>query len=536
MSGVEPQLRQVSRYTLLDLIGSGGMGQVFQAKLSGPGRASKPVALKLIHRHLAPEQQFLQLFLEEVRIAMALTHRNIVQTFDGGEEDGRYYLVMELIRGRSLYQLLEDLGDAALPADLAIFIGMEICAALNYAHNYEPVHTGQPGGVLHLDISPSNILLSYDGDVKLTDFGVAKAAGSLVISSADQIRGKLRYMAPEQARGEEELRSDIYSLGAVLYELLTHRPIRQNAALESVQRGDLEIRLPSQLRPDVPSSLDRVLVRCLAADPDDRPRNAEALRKDLAAEALKLEPSGGGDEDLRGRLRAFLEYASDAPEALAEDPKASLLAEAIIDHAHAIPTDARAPATGKTTLPEGSPRRRDSRTPPLPTVSPPLLPTVSPHTPRRDWTFALVVALVFAGALAWLVDKSQQEEAAVGHSAATIAAQGDAVEMALDAAVAAVLRPDTTQIPGEGNERAKGTEGRVQTPAPGRLYLNAIPWARVYIDGKYTDTTPIQGLPLRPGWHSVRLVSPSSKVTKRLRVRIRSRQKLYKVINLQPQR
>jgi serine/threonine protein kinase len=277
------------------------MGQVFRARLTGPGGASKPVALKLIHQHLCAQEHFRRMFHEELRIAMALNHRNIVQTFDGGESEGRQYLVMELVPGLSLSEFLRRMPRSPLPADIALFIAMEVCAALDYGHTFQPEYTGHPGLVLHRDVSPTNILLSEQGDVKLTDYGVAKATGSLALSSPDLVKGKLGYMAAEQAKGEAGVQSDLFSLGAVLYRMLAGRRIRKKVNLEQLREGGPEIVSLAGLRPDLPRSLADLVTCCLATRVDLRPESAWALREALAREATALQQG----PDLHGRMRSF---------------------------------------------------------------------------------------------------------------------------------------------------------------------------------------------------------------------------------------
>ena len=158
---IDLPVRHLGKYELLSRIGEGGMATVYRARMHGPAHASRDVALKLIHPHLARLEDFVLMFLDEMRMAMALTHRNIVQTFDAGVVEGRYFMVMELVEGGSLRELLRRiLGKEPIPLDVILFIGMEICSALDHAHNARSLSQDGPGGVVHRDVSPSNILLS----------------------------------------------------------------------------------------------------------------------------------------------------------------------------------------------------------------------------------------------------------------------------------------------------------------------------------------------------------------------------------------
>ncbi len=332
--------RQIGRYELLEILGSGGMAEVYRARLSGPGRASKPVALKLIRPQLANDGQFVLMFLDELRIALALSHRNIVQTFDGGEADGHYFLVMELVQGPSLAGLLKELPpDTYLPPDLALFIAAEICAALDHAHGYVFDDPQQPTGVMHRDVSPGNILLSDQGDVKLTDFGVAKATGRIVVTMTDLVKGKLTYMSPEQARGTVTPVSDLYSLGAVLYEMLTRRPIRRTATLEEARIGHLQVPPLRKLRPELSPALEEVVMQCLSTDPALRPASARVLLQFLSEESRRIPLEEAHPLDPRMRLHAFL--VRDEGQGIQPDrqDRAKRLAQAMISEAEDVPED-----------------------------------------------------------------------------------------------------------------------------------------------------------------------------------------------------
>lgn len=301
-----PPMKRIGQYELLAPLGAGGMAQVYRAQMAGPGLASKQVALKLVDPALAQDKKFVLMFLDEVRLAMALTHRNIVQTFDGGEVDEHYFLVMELVEGLSLSDLLWNAGKRAIPMEVALFIAIEVCAALDYAHHFQFREEGPAEGVLHRDVSPSNILLSRQGDVKLVDFGIAKAAGRLALTRASEIKGKLTYMPPEQARGRPVQQSDIYALGAVLYKMLAQRSIRTSPSLEDVRIGRLDLLPLHSVRPDIPLSLEQTVLSCLAVEPGDRPATAGALREALADVAFRLQSQRGQRSDPHSQLSVFL--------------------------------------------------------------------------------------------------------------------------------------------------------------------------------------------------------------------------------------
>jgi serine/threonine protein kinase len=339
--------KRLGKYEVLAQIGVGGMGEVYRARFAGPGGATKEVALKVINPHLDQDDRFLRMFLEEMRVAMAMTHRNIVQTFDAGQEGRTHYLVMEYVEGCSLRQLLAELSRRRqrLPLGLVVFIGMEVCSALAYAHSFRATADGPPG-IVHRDISPANILLAAHGDVKLADFGVVRAAGQLGITLATTVKGKLSYMAPEQARGKEEARSDIFSLGAVLFEMIAHAPFRQDATLEVVRSGKLSLPSLLRFRPDMSRSLDACVRSCLTAAPSDRPPTAAVLRELLADELHVIQQQQGLRRDLHAELRDFLARATaptkSAPGGAASGGRrgrAEQLANAVLQQALEVPTD-----------------------------------------------------------------------------------------------------------------------------------------------------------------------------------------------------
>ena len=546
----------VGKYEILSAIGRGGMATVHQARLHGPAGATKQVALKLIHPHLAQDKGFVLMFFDEMRVAMALSHRNIVQTFDAGRHEDSHYLVMELMDGGSLSGLLHRLPPGEqLPLDIALFVAAEVCAALDYAHQFRR-GPGQEIGVVHRDVSPSNILLSRQGDVKLADFGVARAAGRLNVTVAGMTKGKLAYMAPEQASGQVEPRSDLFSVGAVLYALLTGVAARKDPTLESVRVGLSPVQKPSFHRPEVSGRLDALVARCLSKDSRDRPGHAQELRALLSDELERVQAEMGLGRDAHGRLRAFLaQHGEEEPQI---DEKARRLAAAMLDAVQGVPrhrdrsspgesvaeqqrtglppadehgfTDddlttrvspaARLASVGGTEVtpatrvasPEPEPALAPGATVEIPDASPGAIPAdlQSEHLqPTEIWRtrrrrLVLLVAglaaltLVAALVLSWGW-RGTHRQPAKQPPAAAAAAHRPGGQM--------VQAP---RIPVRDAGPAIGPDSRaVRAPRYGTLDLNAIPWAMVYVDGRYRGTTPLQGLRLPPGRRTVRLENPA---------------------------
>jgi serine/threonine protein kinase len=532
---------KLKRYELLSPIGTGGMGRVYRARIEGPAGASKRVAVKVMHTHLASDADFVEMFLDEMRVAMALDHRNIVQTFDADHDGDAYFMVMELVEGCSLRQLLSalDRSSTALPIDIAVFIGMEISAALDFAHH--PPAAGR-GRVLHRDISPSNILLASEGAVKLADFGVAKIAGGQFVTSSNLIRGKLAYMSPEQARGGATPQSDLYSLGAVLYEITTGRPIPRPPDFEGLAHVTLPP-APQQLRTDLPAALGALILRCLEPAEVDRIESATELRNGLAAVSFELSRRPEMPVDPHARLRAFLQQhvPTDRPGLAAGG--ANKLAQAVLAEVRALETD-----TGL----EHSTLRFEGREQTPPAGSPEMTRPSQPARGRKKrWATALLL-IAIAGALAgWLVLRGGDPPATRAIIRADGAGQADATQLRdrstrqdatdgqRDVVVGAAARRDAG-APGDARRHQPSTRRRnarrrrARQPPRGFGYLdvNSVPWTRVYIDGRFRGETPVQRIRLSAGWHRLRLRSPSRKKSWMYRIRVEANKRQRRVFEL----
>jgi TonB family protein len=284
------------QYEILERIASGGMAELFRARYRGVEGFQKIVAIKKILPNIAGDEEFLTMFADEAKLAAQLNHPNIVHIFDLGRiESGGYFIAMEHVDGRDLRSILHLARDTGLrvPISLAVSIAAKIAAALDYAHR----RRGDDGSDLHIvhrDVSPPNILVSTDGDIKLCDFGIAKAASKVSRTETGALKGKVPYMSPEQAWGKAvDQRSDIYSLGAVLFEMLAGRKLFRGESdlnvLEKVRAGDVVA--PSSLNPEVPPALDAAVLKALAREPDDRYASAADLLRDLEAVLRTYEPA-----------------------------------------------------------------------------------------------------------------------------------------------------------------------------------------------------------------------------------------------------
>jgi len=277
-------MQRFGKYILVDKIATGGMADVYRAKVVGIRGFTKTVAIKRIHAHLLERTRFLRMFTDEAKIASRLVHPNIVQIYDLGQADGSPYIAMEYVPGRDLFRVLQRLIslERRCPWRLATKIISEVCTGLQFAHEFRSPD-GQPQEIVHRDVSPRNIIISYSGEIKLTDFGVARARDREEHTEHGVIKGKVRYISPEAARaGEIDRRSDLFSLGVVFAEMMTMAPLRDGpnemAMLLDIRKGQIDrSRFGS-----IPKSLQSVLDRSLEVDPDDRYPTALDFADDLA--------------------------------------------------------------------------------------------------------------------------------------------------------------------------------------------------------------------------------------------------------------
>ncbi len=276
-------------YELLKRIGVGGMGEVFLAHRAG---SLDPLVVKVLLSEFVEEPEALQMFLDEARITAHLNHPNISRILDLGSDGGTFFIAAEYVHGVDAASLLRTLAASGrhLPTVLSAYVAAEVAAGLDYAHHAVDENQ-RPLRLIHRDVSPPNLMLSFDGGVKLIDFGVAKVANRLVRTATGRLKGKAAYMSPEQARGEQvDQRSDLFSLGIVLYELATSGRLfrRKNevASLKAVLEAPIPP--PSSLNPEVDARLEQILLRALERDPARRFQTAgelcAALRDWLAAE------------------------------------------------------------------------------------------------------------------------------------------------------------------------------------------------------------------------------------------------------------
>jgi len=276
---------RIGPYALIRKVARGGMAELYLADYLREDGFRKKVALKRILPHLSENPEFIQMFIREARVAALLQHPNIVQIFDYGKIDHAYFIAMEYIDGKNLAEVLA-VNKNGLDVEPAVFIISRVCKGLVYSHSRRSDDTGEPMSIIHRDITPQNLLVSYEGEVKISDFGISKTRSEPSLTQAGVIKGKMAYLAPEQALGEPaDHRADIYALGLVFHETLTGRRVyRFNTDVEALREiPKFEIPSVRNLAPTVPEELNRIVMKCLVRSKEGRYQSAADLYTDLMA-------------------------------------------------------------------------------------------------------------------------------------------------------------------------------------------------------------------------------------------------------------
>lgn len=303
---------RLGRYRLLLELGQGGMARVYVALSSGLGGFNKLVVLKVMRDELRETESSLAMFLAEARLAARMNHPNIVQTLEVGEDGGRYFICMEYLEGQTLGRLLKKTSEKPLPLAARIELICQVLEALAYMHAFTDPD-GTPLGLVHRDLSPNNIFITFDGAAKVLDFGVAKATGVSHSTEAGMFKGKLGYAAPEQILGDSEQRSDVFAIGVLLWEMLTYRRFSQDRTQQEVVQARMEGVDPELMKKalGVPVELLQMCMRAAAKEPVDRYASALEMR-----DALRLYVKQNKLEYSVEQLRALMDdlYAGERSE------------------------------------------------------------------------------------------------------------------------------------------------------------------------------------------------------------------------------
>ncbi len=490
---------RLGRYRLLTLLATGGMGEVFLARQDGPAGFSKKVVIKRILRHLAKDQAFIDLFLNEARLAAILQHPHIAQVFGLEREGDSWFIAMEWVQGRSLRALVQQAKKVGtpLPPSVVARLVAQALQGLAYAHALKD-ERGQPLGIVHRDVTPENIHVASSGVAKLLDFGIAKAMGRAG-ARVGTPKGKIAYMPPELTVPGANLdgRADVYSVGVVLFEALT---LARPKHLPSTPKELEEPRTPYSSEPSLPPALDAIIARALELEPAKRWPSAEAM-----GEALEAWLTATGQTVMPGDVRRLL------VELFGPEPE----------------TDASVPVVGDAPLPGLGPTGRLTDGPPAPSSVPALPPvlntaTSEPADPTSEWRRVLiggaVVGLVGLGVVVglWAGRRSGEEAPAV--SAEELAREGVLFpEIVLDGSD----EVDAGSAPApKAGARPSAAVAKPVVVRTGKLVVRVNPWAEVWLGKRKLGITPLPPLVLPAGRVTVTLKNPELKAVRSERVRV----------------
>jgi TonB family protein len=375
---VLPEGQAFGPYVLLDKIATGGMAEVWKARRSGVEGFQKLVAIKRILPHLTDNTAFIQMFVDEAKLAAQLSHPNIIHIYDLGKIDKDFYIAMEFVEGHNLREILSAARRRGLsvPLGLALTIAARLASALDHAHRKKGFD-GRELGLVHRDVSPQNVLISSDGEIKLCDFGIVKAVSKASHTQMGALKGKLQYMSPEQAWGRPvDGRSDLFALGAILFEILTGRRLfagdNEVTILDAVREG--RILRPRDFVPELPEPVEQAILKALARDPDDRYPSAGAMQSALEALIYELKPTPS-QEDLAAWIQRLF----------AEAPAADEVRFANLEPSFPAVTPAPLPAFERSSWSGADARVPARPEPPLADVAPVAatvrIPTISPPAP-----------------------------------------------------------------------------------------------------------------------------------------------------------
>jgi len=535
-------------YVLKEKIASGGMADVFRAERVGAMGVTREVCIKCVRPALCTDAEFVRMFIDEARLSTQLQHANVVAVDHFGQHEGSLFMCMEWVHGTDVARLLKRLHALRrqLPVDAAAFIFAEVLKALEYAHAKKD-RQGAWLQIVHRDVTPHNVMVSYAGDVKLTDFGIAKATSRLHQTFGDVIKGKVAYMAPEQALGEAlDLRTDLFAVGVVAYELLAGRkPYLGAEQMEGVHAMLRAERTPLRaLRPDAPAAVVAIIDRLLENAPADRFEDASAAR-----DALDAVPGlAGGHRTLQRLLRelyaeeqhsTLLPRFADASQAAATEPMRAF-----------DPAPAPTPATGgtDTTLPAPTPPPAASTAPGAPTLTAPPAPAPPPRAEAAPPSLAVTPAPVALPARSPASSAAPRWPLALAGVAlaAAVVVLGVAVKLARQPdvprppamivapppaatpspapppplpAAPSIAPPTPLVVPDAATPDAGAAPAEADEAAHATLSVVAIPWGRITVDGRAADNRGT--FRLRPGRYRVLVEQPD--VSRRVRtVRLRA--------------
>ncbi|HJK96761.1 MAG TPA: serine/threonine-protein kinase [Polyangiaceae bacterium LLY-WYZ-14_1] len=481
-------------YLLIGALGRGGMAEVHLALQDGPRGFRKLVVIKRLLPHLADEPGVVQMFLDEARLAARLEHPHVVRTEKVGEAEGRHFIAMEYLDGEPVSRIMREVTrqGARIPLPLAARIGADALDGLAYAHGATD-YDGTALGVVHRDVSPQNLFVTYQGMTKLLDFGIAKAATQEGQTRTGFVKGKFGYLAPEQARGGEvDARADLFGMGVVLWEILAGKRLFKGRSDAETLEKNLFGEVPDlrELAPDVPHDLAQVVMAATAKRPGDRPETALEMKRVLERYALT-----NTEEAVRPRLVEFVEARFGGRRAQQQEMIKRCVAEV------------------EGGLRSSSPPGRSSMPPPVPagarSGSSSAAAAARPSGPRSRDGFSGITEEVSLSALRappsrrWML-------IGAGAAAALVVAVG--LVLGVGRSGDGAPGPGGDPAPPGGAAREPVAAGAAEAPgaATGTLTLTTIPAAQVTIGDRLLGTTPLRGVELPAGRHRLTLTDPAS--------------------------
>ncbi len=539
MATAAPAARTFGKYILTDRIGKGGMAEIFRAKVQGASGFEKEVVIKRMLPALCDDPGFTHMMVREAKILVTLRHQNIVQVYELGEVDGRYYIAMEYIHGRDLRAVLGRCieKNRAFPIGLATLVVLEVLRALEYAYRVQH-KDGRPLELVHRDVSPTNLMVSFEGEVKVLDFGIAKVDVGDFVTREGLIKGNCPYMSPEQvAGGDLDQRSDLFSLGSTFYEMLTgKRAFEAPSYIAVMQRIWADEPTPiREFREDIPEPLAKVVHGLLEKDKSKRWSSAAEVHKALAALVEKKELPAATPYELGAFMREL--YGDDSLTERRSIPDEDRPRMETVRADDTRPgTDAVLPARhdGGTVPLLSQDVLRSSLTPAPERVSRGTL-TLRKLVPggRPHWTVVAVgsalLGAVIVAAFGGARERGRPPRAIMHGDERTQTPREGPAEMPVTAAPEAVVvgpdperpRPVKTVPLGTGYLRLQTTAG------------NNPVWANVWIDNqKIGEVTPLMDFPVPAGLHNVKVQNPAFPA-KTVTVRIRRGARVFKLVELE---
>jgi serine/threonine-protein kinase len=506
---------QLGKYELVSLLASGGMGEVFLARATGPGGFSKLLVVKRILAHLARDQRFVDMFLNEAKLAALISHPNVVQIFELGVQNGTYFLAMEHIAGGSLRALRQRLKERAakLPAPLAAYIAIQMLRGLHAAHTLTD-EKGKALQIVHRDVSPDNALVSYSGEVKLIDFGVAKATNASSATRTGQLKGKCAYMAPEQLHGLPlDARTDVYAVGVVLFELLTgYRPFEAPTDAAMITAILFGSRRPFPA--DVPVALQAIVERALQREP--------RARYPTAAEMAD----------------ALVQYLADTDAAVDASTLAAFMVEQFGAEASRSSPGALATPLGQGTASVGGSAAAASSPSAISTTV-----STGAAASRSRLALAGIVAVLTVAVGLGIALRPQRaplsprrgESRGVGQAVATSSAPVASPPLAVSTPAPEPVEPDAHPAPSAEPSAPPKRKAKRPKPAPtpvvaaaepparvgtGTVEVRIRPWAEVYLGDRRLGTTPMDPVEAPAGEQTFTLKNADLGVERRVSVRV----------------